>query len=290
MSDGSMRHAHAVRVGPISFRVGSDWAAPVAALRRLYASYPSARGVVDHTVRLIAPSPWRRWIRPSIRVTGDETLADAQPLALAHGLLAAEMGMNLQVALGHRRHLLLHASWVERDGRAALMTGHSGSGKSTLAALLAERGWRFGADEFALVDLANGELVPFPRPISLKGQAAAELRDVAADRWGPTLHATPKGTVRHLRPPPGSLARMDEPARPALLLFPSHGVPFATRPVDADEVFVRLTQASTNYVALGRPGFDALTQLVRAVPAVALDYPDSASSVAAVERLMAERR
>ena len=284
-----MRHAHAVRVGPLSFRVGSDWAGPIEAMRHLYRGYPRPDGVVDHTVRLTAERPWRRWIRPSIRVTGDETLPDAQPLALAHGLLAVEMGLNLQVALGERRHLLLHASWAERGGRAVVMTGHSGSGKSTLAALLAERGWRFGADEFALLDPATGTLRPFPRPISLKEGAVAALAGAHPDRWGPALHATPKGTVRHLRPPAASLARMDEPARPALLLFPTFGQPLATRPVGADEAFVRLTQASTNYVALGRRGFDALVRLVRDVPAMALDYPDTESSVAAVERLMAER-
>ena len=64
--------------------------------------------------------------------------------------------MNLQMALGARRWLLLHASCVERDGRALLMSGHSGAGKSTLSALLAERGWRLLGDEFALLDLATG--------------------------------------------------------------------------------------------------------------------------------------
>jgi ABC-type lipoprotein export system ATPase subunit len=62
-------------------------------------------------------------------------LPDALPMALRHGLLAAEMGMNLQMALGWRRHVLIHASSVEKDGRALVMTGESGSGKSTLAAL-----------------------------------------------------------------------------------------------------------------------------------------------------------
>src|SRR3546814_19249776 len=69
-------------------------------------------------------------------------LPDAAPLPLAQGLLAAEMGMNLQMALGWRRHVLLHASCVEKNGRALAMTGASGSGKSPLAAMMGERGWR----------------------------------------------------------------------------------------------------------------------------------------------------
>ncbi len=46
---------------------------------------------------------------------------------------------------------------------------------------------------------------------------------------------------------------------------------------------MRLTQASTNYVAMGEAGFLALTRLRAQVPAVALDYPDGEAGVAAVE-------
>ena len=48
---------------------------------------------------------------------------------------------------------------------------------------------------------------------------------------------------------------------------------------------MRLTQASTNYVAMGEAGFRALTRLRAQVPAVALDYPDGEAGVAAVEAL-----
>ncbi|MGY6512292.1 hypothetical protein ACXIUH_25465, partial [Vibrio parahaemolyticus] len=73
--------------------------------------------------------------------------------------------MNLQMALAQRRYLLLHASAVERDGRALLMTGESGAGKSTLAALLMTHGWRLMGDEFALLDPATGLVHAFPRLI-----------------------------------------------------------------------------------------------------------------------------
>ena len=278
-----MRHVFSVRVGPAGFRVGSDWRAPVAALKALYAGYPKAR-IADFTVRLEAARPWRRWIRPSVTIGGDYMLPDVVPLALRHGLLAAEMGMNLQMALGARRWLLLHAASLERDGRALILTGASGSGKSTLAALLGDRGWRLMGDEFALIDLASGVLHPFPRPVSLKNAAIA-LFDAA--RLGPLLAATPKGDIRHLRPNADAIARMAEPAAPALILFPRFGHAAAERPVAPSEVFVRLTQASTNYVALGEAGFAALTRLVTTLPARAIDYPDADSAVALVERLWA---
>jgi HprK-related kinase A len=271
----------------VGFRVGSDWRAPIAELERLYAGYPKPEdGIPDFTVRLFAARPWRRWLRPAVMLGGDFVLPDAAPLPLVQGLLAAEMAMNLQMALGQRRYLLLHASAVERDGRAVLMTGLSGAGKSTLAALLAARGWRLMGDEFALVDPATGLVHAFPRLVSLKNAAIEVMRAALPDaRFGPLLAGTPKGDIRHLVPDTRAVARMDEPARPALILFPRFGFDPAERGLGPSEVFVRLTQASTNYVALGERGFDAMARLVREVPARAIDYPDAVSALAQVETL-----
>ncbi|MFT6569713.1 MAG: HprK-related kinase A, partial [Sphingomonas echinoides] len=164
-----MRHVFQVRIGPVGFRIGSDWRAPIAQLEALYAAYPKpVDGVPDFTVRLFAARPWRRIVRPAVMIGGDYVLPEAAPLPLAQGLLAAEMGMNLQMALGQRHFLLLHAAVVERDGQALILTGVSGAGKSTLAALLSLRGWRLMGDEFALLDPATGLLHAFPRLVSLK--------------------------------------------------------------------------------------------------------------------------
>ena len=81
---------------------------------------------------------------------------------------------------------------------------------------------------------------------------------------------------------------MREPAMPAAILFPSFGLPKATRTVGQGEVFVRLTQASTNYTALGERGFDTLTTLVNGVPAHAIDYPDTATGLKLVEQIWRE--
>lgn len=285
-----MRHATTLRIGPVGFRIGSDWRAPVEQVRTLYRDYPSpADGIVDFNVRLFAARPWRRFVRPSVMIGGDFTIPDAAPLPLAQGLLAAEMGMNLQMALAQRRYLLLHASAVERDGRALLMTGESGAGKSTLAALLMTRGWRLLGDEFALLDPASGLVHAFPRLVSLKNEAIGVMERAAPDgRFGPLLPGTPKGDIRHLVPDAAAIAAMDSPAVPAVLLFPTFGPAEAVRPVEPAETFVRLTQASTNYVAMGERGFDALTGLVAGVPARAIDYPDTDTALALVERLWVE--
>lgn len=286
-----MRHSCFITVGPARFRIGSDWRAPIDLLRALYRDYPLEQVVPDFTVRLQSTSALRRWIRPAVSIAGDFTLPDAAPLPLSQALLAAEMAMNLQMALGWRRHLLLHASAVSRGGRAVIMTGVSGAGKSTLSALLGERGWRFLGDEFVLLDPDSGMIVPFPRPVSLKNAAIAAMEHEVDDddRFGPVLRDTPKGTIRHLRPRTEAIGLMMRETQPALLLFPRFGEPRAVRRVDEAECFVRLTQASTNYVALGERGFDALTHFVRSIPARAIDYTDGEEGVEMVERLWSEQ-
>jgi len=284
-------HSFAVRIGRISYRIGSPWAAPIAALRRLYADYPAPEdGIATVTARIGPPRPWRRWIRPQVAIEGDHSLPDTVPMAYDHALLAIEMAMNMQVALGERRHLLIHASAVERNGKALIMPGDSGSGKSTLAALLGERGWRLLADEFVMIDMATGMAIPFPRAISLKNSAIAEVEGRIADpaRFGPYLSNTPKGELRHLRPNAQAIARMDEPALPALILFPSYGYEAASDGVSRSELFMRLTEGSTNYVALGQPGFDRMLQLAETVPSARFAYPDSDSGIAIVEQFCAE--
>lgn len=281
-----MRHSFHVTVGPVAFRIGSAWPEPVRQLQALYRDYPQDRGVPDFTVRLAPGRPWRRWVRPAVMIEGDFVIPDTAPLPVAQGLLAAEMGMNLQMAMGQRRFLLLHAAAVERDGRAIVMTGESGAGKSTLAALLQARGWRLMADEFVLLEPTSGLVHPFPRPVSLKNAAI----DVAAAtfpdaQWGPLMRDTPKGAIRHLVPAPGALAAAGQPAQPELLLFPRFGLAADRRPVGAGEAFVRLTQASTNYVVLGERGFGALTRFVREATRAAIDYPDVDTAAALIEEL-----
>lgn len=280
-------HQISLKIGPAAFRIASSWRQPLDQLTRLYQAYPTSNVEnADFTVRLEPEKPWRKYIRPSVHIGGDFWLPDAAPLPLAQGLLAAEMGMNLQMALGWRRHLLLHASSVEKDGKALLMTGLSGSGKSTLSAMLSERGWRFMGDEFALLCLDTGMVAPFPRLISLKNEAIMAMQDVVpANRFGPEMKDTPKGDIRHLVPPQDAIERMDEAAKPALLLFPRFGYAPELRDMGQAEIFVRLTQASTNYVALGEAGFGALTKFVDQIPTQAMDYQSTDQAEDLIESL-----
>jgi HprK-related kinase A len=282
-----MRHQFSVKVGPRGFRIGSAWRRPTDELASLYRHYPAPEdGIADHSVRLEPTSLIRRFIRPSLALGGGFTLPEAAPLPLSLGLIAAEMAMNLQMALGERHFLLLHAATVAKGDRAIILTGESGSGKSTMSAVLMSEGWRFMGDEFALLDPETGMLHPFPRPVSLKNKAMDVLsKRVKPDRFGPLMRDTPKGDLRHLIPDRASLAAMNDVAQPVAILFPRFGEAKATRPVGQGEAFVRLTQASTNYTALSERGFTALSRLVSTVPATAIDYPDTKTGIALVNKI-----
>jgi hypothetical protein len=131
--------------------------------------------------------------------------------------------------------------------------------------------------------------VPYPRMISLKNEAIAAMQSSAPNAlFGPLMQGTPKGDIRHLVPSDDAVKRMDERAKPALLLFPRFGYAPAIREVSPSEVFMRLTQASTNYVALGEAGFHALTRFVKEVPARAIDYQSGDEAKALVDQLWSE--
>jgi len=261
-----------IKVGPASFRIGSVWKEVIDQLEMLYTSYPKPK-LTDYTVSLEPVKPWRRFIRTSVAINGDFMLPDAAPLPLEHGLLGVEMGVNLQMALGWRRQLILHASSVEKDGKSLIMSGESGSGKSTLSAILGYRGWRFMGDEFALIDHENGFAMPYPRLISLKNEAIKTMEKEALNaQFGPLMKNTPKGDIRHIVPPADAVRKMDQGAKPALLLFPSYGYDAEICEMLPSEVFMRLTQASTNFVGLGETGFNTLKRLVMDVPAFTIAY------------------
>lgn len=281
-----------VRVGPFAFELRSPLRGVIAEVDRLYRDYPAGTddGVVDYSVAVMPPSPVRRWLRPKLVLACDIEIPFMAPVPRAHGVLALEMGMNLQIAAGMHRYLLLHAAAVAKDDAALLMTGDSGAGKSTLAAVLGHRGWRFLGDEFALLSPLNGAFHPFPRPVSLKNKSIDLLRDIAPpDRFGPRFEGTIKGTIQHLLPPADAIAAMARPAAPRLIVMPNFvaGAAPASRRLGQAETFVRLSQASTNYRAMGEIGFETLWRLVEATPAYEIAYGSTEAAEAIITALWA---
>ena len=118
------------------------------------------------------------------RTIGYQPESRAEPGDVAAFLIGTVFGILL-----HQRGLVvLHASGVELDGRAALFLGASGAGKSTLAAALAQRGYRLVTDDFCVVSLdADNQPIVHPdgRLPKLWAQAIEGLD--LGDRQGPPV-------------------------------------------------------------------------------------------------------
>lgn len=70
---------------------------------------------------------------------------------------------------------ILHASAVEKDGKALLLAGHGGAGKSTLAlSMMADPAVRFISDNLVLHDGAS--IHALPEPVRLDGSSLEAIR------------------------------------------------------------------------------------------------------------------
>lgn len=63
--------------------------------------------------------------------------------------------------------LFMHAGGVSRDGVGLLLPAHGGTGKTTLSMALLAQGHRLLGDDLLLVDIADGTVYPYPRPLHI---------------------------------------------------------------------------------------------------------------------------
>jgi HprK-related kinase A len=232
----------------------------------LYADYPvrEAGDFVDFHIKLLQPGGARRWFRPQVRFDCDG-MAPFKPLPLAQAFPMFEWVMNWAVSSRANRLLIIHAAVVEKNGLAAILPAPTGSGKSTLCAALVSKGWRLLSDELALIRLDTGELVPLPRPISLKNASIDIMRRyVPGAVFSPEVADTVKGTIAHMKAPADSIDRAAERARPAWIIFPKYqaGAASTLEPVAPARAFMSLAGNAFNYSLLGAEGFDAMAALI----------------------------
>ena len=268
----------AFRTGPFSFRVHSDTSLVSDGFQLLYANYPLVpdHAFCDFDLEVSRPRGLRRHLRPQVRFRFDGANT-FEPLPLPHAFPLLEWAMNWCISTHVNQYLLIHAAVVERGGRALILPAPPGSGKSTLCAALVYRGWRLLSDEVAVIPFDGSGLKALARPISLKNESINVIaRFVPGAILNKLAHNTSKGTVTHLLAPPEHVARVDEAALPAWVVFPRWQAGAAAQLTTRDraDTVVQLAKNSFNYGVLGKRGFDTMSNLVAACACHDFVYSD----------------
>ncbi|MBL8344515.1 MAG: HprK-related kinase A [Rubrivivax sp.] len=263
-----------------------DVAAAVTALYRHH-TVVDGSGFVDFDVAVRRPNGFRALWRPQVvfEFEGEEPF---NPLPGDQGFPLLEWGLNWCVYGLCHQHLTLHSAVLERSGRALLLPAPSGSGKSTLCAALVFSGWRLLSDELALITPDAGELLPLPRPVSLKNASIEVIQRFAPQvEFGSRVEETAKGVVAHFPPPAGAVRQSDERALPGWVVFPKYtsGAPARLVPMERSRTFMQLIENAFNYDIFGRDGFDLLCSVVDRSDCYTFEYSDLAEAVALFDRL-----
>jgi len=279
-----------VNVGHFSTRINIKFANVRDDFSHIYGHYPlgEADTILHNRISVRGRNFFRQWIRPQAFV--DTMMNDAFiPLPASLGMVALEMGLNWQIAIGCKHYLLFHSAVVEKDNFGIVMPAMSGSGKSTLAAGLSYRGWRLLSDEFGMVDVRDNQLVSYPRPVSLKNESIPVMKDWVGDDdcFSREFHGTPKGTICYLKAPQHSVDHMLDKASVKIIAMPVFN-PDATpsiKPLTKTMAFFQLVMSSANYGDIGLQAFDAIGNIVDHAEIYEITYPNLDEGVKLVEEL-----
>lgn len=281
-----------VRIGPFDFLVRARARSLDAPLHQLYHDYPLLTGERVFSARVELRDVWR--LRPGpqrcVRFSVDGR-APHEDMPAGQAFAVLEWGLNLTIALRFHRFLLLHAAVVARGGHALLLPAAPGHGKTTLCAALVHRDWRLLSDEFGLIRPGVARMVPVPRPMPLKNESIAVLREFAPEAViGPEIPNTRKGTIAHVRPPASSVLRAAEEATPAWLVFPRWvaGAPLSLVEVPKAEAFMLLASNAFNYELHGAPAFESVRDVISNARCYRLTYSDLAAAIEALNGMAAE--
>lgn len=255
-----------LKIGPFNVSLATSVSNVADHLRGLYGSFELVddNEFIDYHVSIKPPSNWRRFVASQVNFSFDGYYPFS-PLPLRQAGAMFEWGLNWCIANYSHQYLIIHAAVVERNGFALLLPGTPGSGKSTLCAALVCNGWRLLSDEIALLSLANGELYPIPRPISLKNKSIDIIQDFSNKAViGRTVQDTAKGTVGHMRPLDECVSQAVISVKPSKLVFPRYqkGSETSLQPIAKCRAFMKAAENSFNYNVLGAIGFRALAELI----------------------------
>ncbi len=220
-------------------------------LRTVLGDLASAAAASRHL--RVEPAPDHRY---RLLDGGTVVRADIEP-----SILAATVVWHLNTMVPDTdAHLVIHAGCVAAEG-AVLLPGGSGAGKSTLVAACVEQGLTYLSDEYAVVDLATGSMVPYPKPLSLDEHSAGGERLLPSSQLRATSVATPLA--------------------PSAIIFPRYSPdePPSLTTLEPGLVVLALAAHTTNLATLSSDALPWLVGLALACPASQLTHHDASGAV-----------
>ncbi|MFO6424948.1 HprK-related kinase A [Motilimonas sp. KMU-193] len=235
--------------------------------------------VASFDIEIKYENSWRRLIKAQIRFYQSES-APFYSMPTSHLPILWEWGLNYCIASKYHSCLTLHAAVVAKAGQAMVIPAPPGSGKSTFCALLCLHGWQLLSDEFAIIDLASGEVRPLPRPISLKNESIEVIKAALQQGGEGILSAefcgTSKGRVALYSPPVSCHAPQDRTYPIKHVIFPKFNPQQRCQleVMSPAQCLMLLADNSFNFAILGQQAFSCLADIVANSRAYQLDYSD----------------
>lgn len=187
-------------------RWASEWICTIGGIAMAFAvetDLPSVRLFLSH---LETPGAWpqtRIEIRgsPSTEAVlirdGVERMRTSDPSLLVGGLWHSILEC---IHPNVQWRALMHGAALARNGIGVALAGPSGSGKTTLAAGLVSRGFDYLSDDAVPLSEPDGEIVPWPLPLSIKPGSMELLKSRFPELGNAPAYST-KGTEARLLVP-----------------------------------------------------------------------------------------
>jgi Coenzyme PQQ synthesis protein D (PqqD) len=205
-------------------RWASEWICTIGGIAMAFAletDLPSVRLFLRHLETPGARPQTRFEIRGSVSTEavlirdGLERMRTCDP-----GLLVGGLWHSILECIHPNVHwrAVIHGAALARNGIGLALAGPSGSGKTTLAAALVSRGFDYLSDDAVPLSEPDGEIVPWPLPLSIKPGSMELLKSRFPELGNAPAYST-KGTEARLLVP-AAKAWDATPVKLRTLIFP----------------------------------------------------------------------
>jgi len=290
IADKLTKNGLVIQVGVFSYSIQTKYSSIAESISILYADFEilnNEDAFIDFHVSIEPANIISKFIHRKAQFLSDG-FPLFNPLPFQHAPAIIEWGMNWCVSSQINTHLIIHAAVIEKSGYAAILPAPPGSGKSTLTAALIQEGWRLLSDELTIIDVENGRVAPFPRPVSLKNQSI----DIIKKRYpsvvfGPLSIDTTKGTVCHIKPPLFSVHQQLLGCPVGWVIFPKYkqGKNAEITEISKGQTLMDVADNSFNYSRLGSTGFDVLRKVIDGADCYQFHYSNLDDAIVIFETL-----